>query len=723
MWQRFSRPARRAVFNGMEEARRRGQEQLDTEHLLLGLLREPEGRALQALLRIGVTPEQVVETVEQLAAAEEPAGAAPPGDAGQMVTPGVGAVMLIARAIATEHVHRHTWTDDLLLGLIQEKDGLAARALASLAVDEEAVSRACRDLPAEETPPAPRREEPGPPATAQERRSGYERGSEQARDRGAERMWQRFTERARRVVFFAQEEAARLGENYVGTEHLLLGLVRESDSVAARILDRLGVSLSRIRADVERQVTRGHGNLGQDMQLTPRAKRVIDLAYEEARRLNNNYIGTEHILLGLVREGDGLAARVLIKLGADLERTRARVDEMQEGDPQAQAAYQAFQEGLGGWLSRIRGRRVGEPPEEAAAGVQPPEEAADSPLDGLRWLVGQREHYGARDYAREAASAAVEFAREACDGVTDLLSVSDLTAEQAWALLLLAAVLKETRAADPDSHAGILSGKALAMIFEKPSLRTRVSFETGMFQLGGHALYLQPADIAMGTRETVPDTARVLERMADGIMARVFRHETVRELAEHAGVPVINGLCDREHPCQALSDLLTLWEKRGEIAGRKIAYVGDGNNVAHSLLLLGAKLGARVYLACPEGYQPDPEIVREAVEAARAADGFVAVVSDPRQACTDADVIYTDVWTSMGQEAEAEARRQVFAPYQVNEELCALAKPDFLFMHCLPAHRGEEVTAAVADGPNSVIFDQAENRLHAQKAVLAVLLA
>ena len=530
-------------------------------------------------------------------------------------------------------------------------------------------------------------------------------------------MWQRFTERARRVVFFAQEEAARLGENYVGTEHFLLGLVRESDSVAARILDRLGVLPEDVRADIQRQVKRGKGSLGQDIQLTPRAKRVIDLAYEEARQLNNNYIGTEHLLLGLIREGDGLAARVLVKLGADLEATRREVYAMQEGEASAPrtGSYEVRTE------VRSAARRWTEASLKGGL-ADTPGSGVSTPAEFLSWLADRTGAISDAHLAAEAGGIATELTRAICRGVTDLRSVIDLSLDQASALLLLARILKGTLAVDRLAHLALLEGKSLAMIFEKPSLRTRVSFETGMFQLGGHALYLQPSDISMGKRESVADVARVMDRMVDGIMARVFEHRTILELAEHAARPVINGLCDREHPCQALSDLMTVLEKRGAVKGQRIAYVGDGNNVAHSLLMLGAKLGAEVVVATPEGYGPDPRIVAAAQADSAANGGSVIVTRDPREACAGADVVYTDVWTSMGQEDEATERARIFAPYQVNEELVALAKPDYIFMHCLPAHRGEEVTAPVMDGSHSVAFDQAENRLHAQKAVLAVLL-
>jgi ornithine carbamoyltransferase len=323
--------------------------------------------------------------------------------------------------------------------------------------------------------------------------------------------------------------------------------------------------------------------------------------------------------------------------------------------------------------------------------------------------------------AAAVAGTAVHAAREVCAGLRCLRGIGDLTAVQARALLALARVLKATLRAERTAHRGLLPGATLAMVFEKPSLRTRVSFEVGMYHLGGHALYLQPADIGMGKRETVADTARNLERMVDGIMARVYRHATVRELAAAARVPVINGLCDREHPCQALADWLTILERRGSLVGCSLGYIGDGNNVAHSLLLLGALLGAKVTVACPPGYAPLPEVLEAAGEAA-AAGGSVQVTDDPRAAARGAEVLYTDVWASMGQEGEAAERAAVFAAYQVTPELAELAASGYLFLHCLPAHRGEEVAAEVIDGPHSVVFDQAENRLHAQKAVLSVLL-
>jgi ornithine carbamoyltransferase len=264
-----------------------------------------------------------------------------------------------------------------------------------------------------------------------------------------------------------------------------------------------------------------------------------------------------------------------------------------------------------------------------------------------------------------------------------------------------------------------LRGRTLAMVFQKPSNRTRVSFEVGMYQLGGHALHLLPQEIQIGKRETPSDTGRVLARYIDAIMVRTFDHDEVEELAEAAEVPVINGLTDTHHPCQALADLLTVREEYGGLEGVGVSYVGDGNNVAHSLAIGCALTGASLTIAHPEGHEPDPEVI----ELAGSLGAAPILTRDPREAVSGARAIYTDVWASMGQEDEADERKKRFAPFQVDEELMSLAESDAIFLHCLPAHRGEEVTAEVIDGPASRVFDQAENRLHAQKALLYLLLS
>jgi ornithine carbamoyltransferase len=300
------------------------------------------------------------------------------------------------------------------------------------------------------------------------------------------------------------------------------------------------------------------------------------------------------------------------------------------------------------------------------------------------------------------------------------LSVADLTTQELWGLLHLARDLKAEWQAGGNEP--ILKGKVLGMIFQKPSLRTRVSFEMGMVHLGGAAMYLSPNEIQLGKRESVADVARVLSRYVHGIMARVFAHRDIEQLAEFASVPVVNGLSDYVHPCQALADIFTVWEQFGELGGRKLVFVGDGNNVANSLLFTCAKVGMDVAVVSPPGYEPHPGVVRLALEFAGESGSRVEIGNLPGEAVQDADVIYTDVWASMGQEAEAEQRKARFVGFQVNEALLAKAKPGAVVMHCLPAHRGEEITDGVADGPNSILFDQAENRMHAQKAVLATLL-
>ncbi len=301
----------------------------------------------------------------------------------------------------------------------------------------------------------------------------------------------------------------------------------------------------------------------------------------------------------------------------------------------------------------------------------------------------------------------------------DLLTIRALDVEDVAVLLDRARDIKT----HPDRYHKALDGQTLAMIFEKPSLRTRVTFETGMTQLHGHAIYISPADAGLGKRESVADVARNLDRWVDGIMARVFAHRVVEELAEHARVPVINGLSDDVHPVQALSDLQTMSEHvGGDLRGVKFAYVGDGNNVAHSLLCAAARTGMECAIATPPGYEPREEFVRWATENGRQTGCRISLGHDPREAVRGARFVYTDVWASMGQEAEAEKRRAAFRGFRVDRALMDHAGADALFMHCLPAHRGEEVTDEVADSARSIIFDQAENRLHMQKAILVLVM-
>ncbi|MCM3693870.1 ornithine carbamoyltransferase [Neobacillus niacini] len=303
----------------------------------------------------------------------------------------------------------------------------------------------------------------------------------------------------------------------------------------------------------------------------------------------------------------------------------------------------------------------------------------------------------------------------------DFLSLSDFQPDEILYLLEEAKELKSLqKQGKPHPY---LSGKVLGMIFEKSSTRTRVSFEVGMLQLGGHAIFLSSRDIQLGRGESISDTAKVLSRYIDCMMIRTFSHDSVKELAEHATVPVINGLTDLHHPTQVMADLLTIQEHKGKLAGLKMCYLGDGNNnMAHSLMEGAAKVGMHISVASPPGYLPDGKITEKAIETGKLTGSKITVTHNPVDAIKDADIVVTDVWTSMGQEAETQKRLKDLGDYQVNTELCQYAKKDYIFLHCLPAHRGEEVTAEIIDGPHSVVFDEAENRLHAQKAILKLLL-
>lgn len=302
-----------------------------------------------------------------------------------------------------------------------------------------------------------------------------------------------------------------------------------------------------------------------------------------------------------------------------------------------------------------------------------------------------------------------------------LLTLQDWSEDEIYQSLSLALKLKSMQKKGQEQTC--LAGKTLAMIFAKSSTRTRVSFEVGTKQLGGHALFLSTADIQLGRGEPISDTAQVLSRMVDGIMIRTFRQSDLEELAKYGSIPIINGLTDEFHPCQILADLLTIYEHKGTLKGLKLAFVGDGNNMAHSLMIGCSKLGMDVAVASPDGYKPNPIYTAWSVANAAAQGSKVTVCTDPLEACKDADVICTDVWASMGQEGEAAERRKAFeGVYQVNDKALEVAKPDCIFLHCLPAHRGEEVAAEVIDGRHSVVFDEAENRLHAQKAVLSLLM-
>jgi ornithine carbamoyltransferase len=300
----------------------------------------------------------------------------------------------------------------------------------------------------------------------------------------------------------------------------------------------------------------------------------------------------------------------------------------------------------------------------------------------------------------------------------DFISLFDFSSKELWDIFYLAKSIKK----NPKKYQRSLKGKIMALIFEKPSLRTRVTFDAGIKQLGGDSIYLSPLEINLGKRESVYDVAKNLERMVDGIMIRTFGHDVATGLAEHADIPIINGLTDLEHPCQAMADFFTIWEFYPKLEKVKVAYVGDGNNVAHSLMLAASRIGATINVGTPKGFGPKQEILEKAKYGGKKTGAKILVTNDPVEAVKNADAVYTDVWASMGQEKEADERKKIFRPYQVNSELMKQAKKNALFMHCLPAHRGDEVTDAVIDSKNSVVFQEAENRLHVQKAIMRELL-
>lgn len=475
-------------------------------------------------------------------------------------------------------------------------------------------------------------------------------------------MWERFTERARAAVYYAQEECARHRVGWIGPEALVVGLLHDTESVASAALRSMQVEPAEVQQAM-RQLLAQHGTpepVSGTPRLTASAKRAMGRAREEAAALGCDYIGTEHLLLGLILEGSE-ASDVLSRLGVSAERLRAAIGAVSDGTAHGGVTLPTS--------------------EDTAALI-----ASDAL--GLRGM--------------------------------SVLSIGDLTPEQVEGVLRCAEAFRHARVRG-ERLVDWKGRKSLALLFEKASLRTRVTFELGMAELGGIPVVLGPSEVGLGKRESVADVAANLDRWVSAVAARVFDHETLVVMHKHSSIPIVNALSDREHPCQALADLQTVLQHKGRLNGLRLAWVGDGNNVLHSLMLAALGAGMSVTAACPPGYEPAGDMIALARD--RAAQGAtVEIVRDPMEAVEGADVVYTDVWTSMGHESEAEERRLAFAAYQVNEALMKRAGSQAIFMHCLPAHRGEEVTDGVLDGPQSVVLDQAENRLHAQKALLALLL-
>lgn len=656
-------------------------------------------------------------------------------------------------------------------------------------------------------------------------------------------MWEKFTERSRRIIYKAQEEAHRYGHPNVGTEHLVLGILDEPDSAAARVLATLGEGLERVRVQIVAAMPPGAKGSGESLGFTSDARRAVELAQEEATQAGADHIGSGHLLLGLLRCREGEGGHVLEQSGIHLTAVRDELQADEAGQhAEARGEDQRVQEhetvkslpplvrgALGhSWdhlsyraraavdaaLSSAaeRGDTLVTPLHLLLGIVQDGAGSAARALARLNVPVvdlrtelenGLPRHGDARSTDRElelrtatrnaVAQAELSARSDGDSQITtarllmgiladansraaallinkgmdlgalrvivaeqkgedegrppvkmeqlanltvsqlivrsqlkgrSVLRVSDLSPADVAIIFAVAEKLKARRVSGRvrDETAVMHQGKTLAMVFQKPSLRTRVTFEIGMTQLGGHAIHLGPDEIGVGERESPADVARNLERWVNGIVARTFTHKMIEDLAANCAIPVINGLSDFEHPCQALADLFTLLERYGRLAGLTLAYVGDSNNVARSLAELCARTGVNMRIAAPEGYQFDDAFIRGVNVTANSTGAKIEMLTDPKAAAKDADAVYTDVWASMGQEAETKKRHDDFQGYQLNTELLSVARPNAAVMHCQPAHRGEEISGDAMDSPNSVIFDEAENRLHVQKALLALTL-
>lgn len=649
-------------------------------------------------------------------------------------------------------------------------------------------------------------------------------------------MWEKFTERSRRIVYKAQEEAHRHGHPKVGTEHLLLGILDERDSLAARVLATLTGNLEELRATIIASLPPSAGGPSRHIGLTSSARHAIALAQDESTQQGQQDIASGHLLIGLLRCQEGGSSQVLAKAGVTLGAARDEINAELSGRHGAErgedvrvgehATLKSLPPLVRGAIGRqwdhlsYRARAAVEAalalaaerggtlvtPEHLLAGVVADTESAfarllararipiadlqadakaalprkgnprevdrqmelraatktvidqaelsarmagDGTVGTIHLVVGllsNEESKAAeilrghgldlarlRELAAEMRTSGVApMDLAALSGLTikqllsrsslrgcNLLRISDLTPGD---VAVVFAVTKKLKDMPPADAAGILRGKNLAMVFQKPSLRTRVTFDIGMNHLGGHAIHLGPDEIGVGERETPKDVARNLAEWVDGIVTRTFTHEMAEEIAENCDIPVINGLSDLEHPCQALADFYTLLEFKGDLPGLTLAYIGDGNNVCRSLMELAARTGVHMRVASPPGYEPDEAFTGEMSKLAGESGADVFVTNDPVEAVKDADAVYTDVWASMGQEAEAAERQQRFQGFQLNLELLKGAKPDAVVLHCQPAHRGEEISSEAMDSPNSVIFPQAGNRLHVQKALLALML-
>ena len=482
-----------------------------------------------------------------------------------------------------------------------------------------------------------------------------------------------FTRNGRRAMLWAQVEAMRRGDSLVRCEHLILGLLHGEDTGALRLIARIGLDAADLRETISRSLPpEAAAPLVQSSQLSGDARVVVEQARRETEGTGDDYVGTEHLLLALLKANGATGTDKLLipsiapylELGLTYEQgVRIAQNMTDEGVRETQNGNGMAMEGL-------------------------------SPVPLIPKIAPRPGFLRGRHF----------------------LSVSDLSSAEIRALFELTREIKTGR--NPQNG----KGKTLALVFEKPSLRTRVSFTVAMNRLGGSALYLGHDEIGLGVREEIRDVAKVLSRMTDAVAIRAFKDSHVREFAAYATVPVVNALTDAEHPCQSLADFYTILEYRSETAGMKLVFVGDGNNVAQSLMLMAPRMGTHFTLACPPGFEPDAALVAQAQALAHLHGTRMEITNDPLSAADDADILYTDVWTSMGQEHENERRAHEFAAYQINDDLVREAKEDVLVLHCLPAHRGQEISESVMDGEHSAVFDQAENRLHVQQALLSAIL-
>ncbi len=484
-------------------------------------------------------------------------------------------------------------------------------------------------------------------------------------------MATQFTRSGRKAMLWAQVEAMRRGETYVESEHLLLGLLHGEETGALRVLHQLGLQAESIIETVRATLKPAAAGIRvETSQLSPTAKKIVQQARRETEKTADDYVGTEHLLLAILCGGEN-----------GVDRTVGGWEEIKSLGLTYERAFQTLAKG------------EGEP---------------KSSYDPMR--------SGHDAYSSAGAKPITVIARPGFMKGRSVLSVNDLSTEEIKALFELTREIKSGRS--PKNG----EGKTLALVFEKPSLRTKVTFTVAMSRLGGQTIYLGKEEIGLGTRETVPDVAQGLSRWVDVVAIRTFAHANATGMAEYGSIPIFNALTDEEHPCQAFADFYTILEQRSETAGMKMVFVGDTNNVSLSLMRLAPRLGTHFTLCCPAEYAPSQAVIEEVSALAKEHGTNFEVSHDPIVASDDADILYTDVWTSMGQEEESAKRREDFSKFQVNGELVREAKDDVLILHCLPAHRGEEISGDVIDGPHSGVFDQAENRMHVQQALLAAVL-